>query len=87
VQQQLTRFSAPTLIIVRVGLGVSTDDVDRCVTISRGTSGGTSLPDFAAPSRRLDTALELQVRVTREEEEFVGSVNDTKLPRINYSPV
>ncbi|KAJ7816062.1 hypothetical protein B0H14DRAFT_1397607 [Mycena olivaceomarginata] len=78
---------APTLIIVRVGLGVSTDDVDRCVTISRGTSGGTSLPDFAPPSRRLDTALELQVRVTREEEEFVGSVNDTKRPRINYSPV
>ncbi|KAF8155243.1 hypothetical protein K438DRAFT_1862840 [Mycena galopus ATCC 62051] len=68
---------APTLIIVRVGLGVSTDDVEKCVTISRGTSAGTSLPHFAP--RRDDTAMELQVRVTTEHLEESTTPNDTKL--------
>ncbi|KAJ7240642.1 hypothetical protein B0H12DRAFT_52148 [Mycena haematopus] len=70
---------APTLIIVRVGLGVSTDDVEKCVTVSRGTSGGSSLPIFAA--REHDTAMELQVRVTRDEfHQSLGSPgpDDTK---------
>ncbi|KAJ7190174.1 hypothetical protein GGX14DRAFT_408214 [Mycena pura] len=39
---------APTLIIVRVGLGVSTDDVDKCVTLSRG-HGTTATGLRAAP--------------------------------------
>ncbi|KAF8143504.1 hypothetical protein K438DRAFT_1736378 [Mycena galopus ATCC 62051] len=68
---------APTLIIVRVGLGVSTDDVDKCVTISRGTSAGTSLPHFAP--RRDDAAMELQVRITTDHLEDTTIPDDTKL--------
>ncbi|KAJ7133775.1 hypothetical protein C8R46DRAFT_1362322 [Mycena filopes] len=57
---------APTLIIVRVGLGVSTDDVDKCVvTISRNA---TSTPYPPHERRRADATLELQVRVTREQD-------------------
>ncbi|KAJ7336773.1 hypothetical protein DFH08DRAFT_1017836, partial [Mycena albidolilacea] len=62
---------APTLIIVRVGLGVSTDDVEKCVTISRRST----LPSFAV-QRGSNAAMELQVRV--EEEEFQGTFEDPK---------
>ncbi|KAJ6557651.1 hypothetical protein B0H19DRAFT_1148279 [Mycena capillaripes] len=62
---------APTLIIVRVGLGVSTDDVEKCVTISRGST----LPSFVM-QRGPDTTMELQVRVEREE--FQGALRDPK---------
>ncbi|KAJ7444485.1 hypothetical protein FB451DRAFT_1413166 [Mycena latifolia] len=67
---------APTLIIVRVGLGVSTDDVDKCVTI---TSSGATQSRAAPNTVRADT-LELRVRpgITTEEEEVEGTLNDTK---------
>ncbi|KAJ7037675.1 hypothetical protein C8F04DRAFT_1092029 [Mycena alexandri] len=80
---------APTLIIVRVGLGVSTDDVDKCVTISRGTTGMQYEHDSheqqhgLGRGRRLavgagtEATLELQVRVTTEEA-TVGSFSDAK---------
>ncbi|KAK7045025.1 hypothetical protein R3P38DRAFT_3389173 [Favolaschia claudopus] len=73
---------APTLIIVRVGLGVSTDDFEKCVTISRtpGTSEGLSsgtLPDFSPAHRRQDT-VELQIRVTKEQSESTTLWNDPK---------
>jgi hypothetical protein len=46
--------------------------VEKCVTISPGIT----LPDFAI-QRDTETAVELQVRVTREE--FQGTtLNDTK---------
>ncbi|KAJ7105858.1 hypothetical protein C8R44DRAFT_987487 [Mycena epipterygia] len=55
---------APTLIIVRIGMGVSTDDVDTSVTLSRG----------AAHQRGVLTTMDFQVRATREEfqEDFNG---------------
>ncbi|KAJ7115269.1 hypothetical protein C8R44DRAFT_794363, partial [Mycena epipterygia] len=56
---------APTLIIVRVGLGVSTDDVDKTVTFSGGTANQGAL-----------TTMEFQVRTTREE--FQESLSDPK---------
>ncbi|KAJ7749984.1 hypothetical protein B0H16DRAFT_1550838 [Mycena metata] len=77
---------APTLIIVRVGLGVSTDDVDKCITISRGTDSHHLHPSHESDSdshgrRRAvgtgtEATLELQVRVTStREEDTVGSLN------------
>ncbi|KAJ7486961.1 hypothetical protein FB451DRAFT_1535267 [Mycena latifolia] len=68
---------APTLIIVRVGLGVSTDDVDKCVTI---TSSGATQSRAAPNAGRAAETLELRVRpgVSTEEEEVEGSLNDTK---------
>ncbi|KAJ7141943.1 hypothetical protein C8R43DRAFT_1016886 [Mycena crocata] len=59
---------APTLIIVRVGLGVSTDDVDDTVARSRETP--------ISPERRgALTAMEFRVRATTDEfgEELNGS--------------
>ncbi|KAJ7186061.1 hypothetical protein C8R46DRAFT_1343146 [Mycena filopes] len=68
---------APTLIIVRVGLGVSTDDVDKCVvTISRNATS-TPYPPLNE-RRRADATLELQVRVTREQD---VDVDDHSEPR------
>ncbi|KAJ7088113.1 hypothetical protein C8R44DRAFT_819491, partial [Mycena epipterygia] len=60
---------APTLIIVRIGLGVSTDDVDTSVTLSRG----------AAQQRGVLTTMEFQVRATREE--FQEGLSDPKAGR------
>jgi hypothetical protein len=58
---------APTLLIVRVGMGVSTDDVDTCVTISRtGAGGGLQLSDFDAPWGH-NTTMQLEIRGTRED--------------------
>ncbi|KAJ7216115.1 hypothetical protein C8J57DRAFT_1396574 [Mycena rebaudengoi] len=55
----------PTLIIVRVGLGVSTDDVDK------NTLGGTT------DQRGALTTMEFQVQATREE--FQESLSDPKM--------
>ncbi|KAJ7347528.1 hypothetical protein DFH08DRAFT_868202 [Mycena albidolilacea] len=64
---------APTLLIVRVGMGVSTDDVDTCVTITRtGAGGGLQLSDFDAPWGH-NTTMQLEVRGTRED--FKGRDN------------
>ncbi|KAK6995718.1 ras-GEF domain-containing protein [Favolaschia claudopus] len=63
---------APTLIIVRVGLGT-------CVTISRtpGTSEGLSSSTLAA-RRRQESTLELDIRVTKERSESTTPWNDSK---------
>ncbi|KAJ7190176.1 hypothetical protein GGX14DRAFT_483660 [Mycena pura] len=54
---------APTLIIVRVGMGVSTDDVDKCVTLSRGTNPSTGMTGLrAAPAPRDTMAMSLRLR-------------------------
>jgi len=63
---------APTLIIVRVGLGVSTDDVEKCVTTSRGAVHTSALR--AAP----EVTLELRVRRgTTTEDALEGTFSDT----------
>jgi hypothetical protein len=64
---------------VRVGLGVSTDDVEKSVTISRGLQ-------FASPTRetgRGDTTMELEVRrvvtfTARRDGEPRGVQRETK---------
>ncbi|KAJ6529729.1 hypothetical protein B0H19DRAFT_1193150 [Mycena capillaripes] len=53
---------APTLIIVRVGLGVSTDDVEKCVTIGRASA----LPSFGV-ERGSETTVELDHQVSGDE--------------------
>ncbi|KAJ6582710.1 hypothetical protein DFH09DRAFT_1145761 [Mycena vulgaris] len=68
---------APTLIIVRVGLGVSTDDVDKCVTITN--SRGIRTPSRVRGATDTTTVLEFRAReVTTEDVE--GGLNDTKFP-------
>ncbi|KAJ7578126.1 hypothetical protein C8J56DRAFT_1170490 [Mycena floridula] len=68
---------APALIIVRVGLGVSTDDVDQYITTTRGVQDPTFL-------RGADTTavLELQVRgasgTTGDEESLTYSPTYTR---------
>jgi len=59
---------APTLIIVRIGMGVSTGDVD-------GTS--VTLGSGAANRREVVTTMEFQVRATRED--FQESLTDPKV--------
>ncbi|KAJ7092257.1 hypothetical protein C8R44DRAFT_990341 [Mycena epipterygia] len=58
---------APTLIIVRIGMGVSTGDVETSVTLSSGP----------AARREIQTTMEFQVRETREE--FQESLSDPKV--------
>lgn len=65
---------APTLIIVRVGLGVSTDDVEKSVLVSR--IAGTH-PDIEN-QRGVDPPMELQVRTAKYSEEFQESSNKTQ---------
>ncbi|KAJ7925785.1 hypothetical protein B0H13DRAFT_2314193 [Mycena leptocephala] len=70
---------APTLIVVRVGLGVSTDDVEKSVAISRGLQ-------FASPTCETgtdDTTMELEVRrvvtfTARRDGEPRGVQRETK---------
>ncbi|KAJ7210849.1 hypothetical protein GGX14DRAFT_565448 [Mycena pura] len=57
---------APTLIIVRIGMGVSTDDVDTTLNLSR------EAPD----QRGVLTTMEFQVQPTREK--IQGSLTDSK---------
>ncbi|KAJ7780746.1 hypothetical protein DFH07DRAFT_439037 [Mycena maculata] len=71
---------APTLIIVRVGLGLSTDDVDQCVsTITNGMEPSTPRTPHAV--RRADTTvLELQFRDSGAVTTGEDSLDHTKLP-------
>ncbi|KAJ7655884.1 hypothetical protein B0H17DRAFT_1098795 [Mycena rosella] len=65
---------APTLIIVRVGLGVSTDDVDKCVTITNSrlpTRGRGTNPT---------TVLEFQAHGMTSTEMDDRSNDSTKFP-------
>jgi len=59
---------APTLIIVRVGLGVSTDEADKSLTLSEGA--------IKQDQRRALTTIEFQPRATRAE--FMESSSDPK---------
>ncbi|KAJ7124648.1 hypothetical protein C8R43DRAFT_37539 [Mycena crocata] len=70
---------APTLIIVRVGLGVSTDDVDKCVTITNG-HGTQSRAPTGAGGVEATSVLELRVRPgpSTTTDEFEESWNNTK---------
>ncbi|KAF8194413.1 hypothetical protein K438DRAFT_819354 [Mycena galopus ATCC 62051] len=65
---------APTLIIVRVGLGVSTDDVEKSVLVSRGAG---MHPDIEN-QRGADPPMELQARTKKYSEEFPESSNKTQ---------
>ncbi|KAJ7914754.1 hypothetical protein B0H13DRAFT_2459434 [Mycena leptocephala] len=65
---------ALTLIIVRVGLGVSTDDVEKCVLVSRGA---TMHPDIEN-QRGADPPMELHARATKYSEEFQENSNKTR---------
>jgi hypothetical protein len=66
---------APTLLIVRVGLGLSTDDdVNTGLIISVETGAGGGLPEFSVP-RGHNTTMELEARGTSEE--FEGRGKDT----------
>jgi hypothetical protein len=65
---------APTLIIVRVGLGVSTDDVEKCVLVSRGATTHSDIEN----QRGVDPPMELHARATKYSEEFQESSNKTR---------